>query len=225
MVFFFFFFFSFSFHIGLFFFFLSHWLTLGLVWSGLVLFIFFFSFLFATLISVCSFFFPSFSPVFLCFSLRFSPVFLADQWRSSKYTDNPNLKKKKKPIEVKMKSRTKLNMHNIFQNKSRFLNHKKKEANSNLPRLLLPQVQLIATMPHRKLQAAHLRLRRLQPHFRSNTTNPSHHQTHQSMATVDIRVAREAECHHIGLARDGHRSLFTDLTHPHAGALLSALIF
>ena len=127
---------------------------------------------------------------------------------------------------MKMKSRTKLNMHNIFQNKSRFLNHKKKkEANSNLPRLLLPQVQLIATMPHRKLQAAHLRLRRLQPHFRSNTTNPSHHQTHQSVATVDIGVAREAEHHHIGLARDGHRSLFTDLTHPHAGALLSALIF
>ena len=125
-----------------------------------------------------------------------------------------------------MKSRTKLNMHNIFQNKSRFLNHKKKkEANSNLPRLLLPQVQLIATMPHRKLQAAHLRLRRLQPHFRSNTTNPSHHQTHQSVAAVDIGVAREAERRHVGLARDGHRSLFADLTHPHAGALLSALIF
>ena len=89
----------------LFFFFLSHWSFFffffpfalahagsGLVWSSS----FFFSFLFATLISVCFFFFPSFSPVFLCFSLHFSPVFLADQWRSSKYTENPNLKKKKK---------------------------------------------------------------------------------------------------------------------------------
>ena len=77
-----------------FFFFLSHWLTLGLVWSGLLHF-FFPSFLPLSSQFVL-FFFPSFSPVFLCFSLRFSPVFLADQWRSSKYTENPNLKKKKK---------------------------------------------------------------------------------------------------------------------------------
>ena len=116
-------FFFFLSHWSFFFFFLSHWLTLGLVWSSS--FFFFLPFCHSHL--SLFFFFSSFSPVFLCFSLHFSPVFLADQWRSSKYTENPNLKKKKKkPIEVKMKSRTKLNMHNIFQNKSRFLNQKKK---------------------------------------------------------------------------------------------------
>ena len=64
-------------------------------------------------------FFSSFSPVFLCFSLhpcfsrRFSPIFLVDQWRFSKYTENPNLKKKKEK-----KKRSKLKSANPdFQNK------------------------------------------------------------------------------------------------------------
>ena len=75
------------------------------------------------------------------------------------------------------KSRKKIfnsnNTHKLFNSnnlpkkkKPRFLNHKKekkRKANSN------PSTTL----------------RQLQPHFSSNTTNPSHHQTHQSTTTVE----------------------------------------
>ena len=55
-----------------------------------------------------------------------------------------------------------------------------------MPRPLLPPSAANSHhAPHRKLQAAHLRLRQLQPHFSNNTANPLHHQTHESEAIVE----------------------------------------
>ena len=55
-----------------------------------------------------------------------------------------------------------------------------------MPRPLLPPSAANSHhAPHRKLQAAHLRLHQLQPHFSNNTTNPLHHQTHKSEAIVE----------------------------------------
>ncbi|KAF3945888.1 hypothetical protein CMV_027784, partial [Castanea mollissima] len=47
----------------------------------------------------------------------------------------------------------------------------------------------------------------------------------ERVGRVDIGVACDAKRRRVGLARDGRWSLLADLAHPHAGALLSALIF